>query len=71
MKSTIPLLTISVLAALALVGCNQNTPSNSTENQSTNSIVNDTNSMPDVSTNMPGTNSLPDMNTNIPASTNQ
>jgi hypothetical protein len=71
MKLTIPLLTISVLAALSLVGCNQNTPSNSTENQSTNSILNDTNSMPDVSTNMPATNSLPDMNTNIPASTNQ
>jgi hypothetical protein len=71
MKSTIPLLTISVLAALAMVGCTQNTPSNSTENQPTNSIVNDTNSMSDVSTNNPATNSLPDMNTNIPASTNQ
>jgi hypothetical protein len=71
MKSTIPLLTVSILAALALMGCNQNTPSNSTENQSTNSIVKDTNSMPDVSTNNPATNSLPDINTNIPVSTNQ
>jgi hypothetical protein len=71
MKSTIPLLTISVVAAFALVGCSQNTPSNSTENQSTNSSVNDTNGMPNVSTKMPATNSLPDMNTNMPASTNQ
>jgi hypothetical protein len=70
MKSKIPLLTISVLAALALVGCNQNTPSSSTGTQATNSSVGDTNSLPDVSTNMPATNSLPDVNTNVPAGTN-
>jgi hypothetical protein len=63
MKSIIPLLAIPVLAAFALVGCNQNTP--------TNSATSDTNSMIGVNTNMPATNSLPDMNTNVPTSTNQ
>jgi hypothetical protein len=59
MKSIVPLLAIPVLAALALVGCNQNTPSNSG--------MSDAGSI----TNMPATNSLPDINTNTPASTNQ
>jgi outer membrane PBP1 activator LpoA protein len=67
MKSIIPLLAIPVLAAFVLVGCNQNTPSNSTGSQSTNASMNDAGSL----TNMPATNSLPDMNTNMPASTNQ
>jgi hypothetical protein len=58
MKSIIPLLAIPVLAALALVGCNQNSPSNSTDAQSTNSSSSDT-------------NSVPSLNTNMPASTNQ
>ena len=71
MKSTITLLAITVLAAFALVGCNQNTPGNSTDVQSTNSSASDTNDMTTVTTNMPATNSLPDMNTNIPATTNQ
>jgi len=71
MKLTIPLLTISVLAALSLVGCNQNTPSNSTENQSTNSSLSDAGSISGGTTTAPSTNSLPDMNTNMPASTNQ
>jgi hypothetical protein len=71
MKSIIPFLAIPVLAAFALVGCNQNTPSNSTGNQSTNSNMSDANSVPGGFTNMPATNGLPNMNTNIPASTNQ
>jgi hypothetical protein len=71
MKSIIPLLAITVLAALALVGCNQNSPSNSTDMQSTNSSVSDTNSIIGGTTNMPATNNLPDVNTNMPASTNQ
>jgi predicted small secreted protein len=84
MKSTITLLAITVLAAFALVGCNQNTPSNSTDAQSTNSSMSDaggavvgttnmpaTNSLPDVNTNSPATVVLPDTNTNMPANTNQ
>jgi hypothetical protein len=65
MKSIIPLLAIPVLVTLALVGCDQNTSSNSANAQSTNS------SMSDGTTNMPATNNLPDVNTNTPASTNQ
>jgi hypothetical protein len=71
MKSIITLLTITLLGAFALVGCNQNPPSNSTGSQSTNSGASDTSSIPGGFTNMPATNSLPDMNTNVPASTNQ
>jgi len=84
MKSMIPLLAITILATLALVGCNQSSPDNSTNAQSTNSSLSDTNgpiggttnmtatnSLPEINTNTPATNSLPDVNTNIPASTNQ
>jgi predicted small secreted protein len=71
MKSTITLLAITVLAAFALVGCNQNTSVNPTDMQSTNSSASDTNDMTGGTTNMPATNSLPDMNTNMPATTNQ
>jgi hypothetical protein len=80
MKSINPLLAIPVLAVLALVGCNQNTPSSSTDTSSTNSSMGDAsgttggttnlsaiNSVPDINTNMPATNSLPDINTNTPA----
>jgi outer membrane PBP1 activator LpoA protein len=70
MKSIIPLLAISVLAALALAGCNKNAPSNSADMQSTNSGTSDTNGMTGGNTNMPATNSLPGMNTNTPAGTN-
>jgi hypothetical protein len=70
MKSIIPLLAITLLAALALVGCNQNAPSNSTDMQSTNSSASDTNAMTGGNTNMPATNSLPDMNSNTTAGTN-
>jgi len=71
MKSIIPFLIIPVLAAFVLVGCNKNTPSNSTGTQFTNSNIIDTSGISGGITNMPATNSLPDMNTNIPASTNQ
>jgi hypothetical protein len=73
MKSIIPLLAIPVLAAFALVGCNQNTPGNSTGTQSTNSSTSDAGSIPGGFTNTPATNSLSNtnMNTNMPASTNQ
>ena len=65
MKSIIPLSAITVLAALALVGCNQNSPSNSTETPSPNSSMGHDNGM------MNGTNNMPNMNTNMPASANQ
>ena len=71
MKSIIPLLAIPVLAAFVLVGCDQNTPSNSTGVSPTNSSMSDANSVSGGLTNMPATNGLPDMNTNMPASTNQ
>jgi hypothetical protein len=71
MKSFIPILAIPVLAAFALIGCNQNTPSNATGTQSTNSSTGDAGSIPGGFTNAPATNGLPDMNTNSPASTNQ
>jgi hypothetical protein len=71
MKPTITLLAITVLAAFALVGCNQNTPGNSTDAQSTNSSMTDTNATTGGITNMPATNSLHEMETNVPASTNQ
>jgi hypothetical protein len=70
-KSIIPLLAIPILAAFALVGCNQNTPGDSTGSQATNSSMSGVNSIPGGFTNTPATNSLPDMNTNSPASTNQ
>jgi ABC-type oligopeptide transport system substrate-binding subunit len=65
MKSFIRLSAISILAALALVGCNQ---SNSTETPSSNSKMNDANGMMSGSTNMTATNSMPNMN--MPANTN-
>lgn len=71
MKPIIPLLTITVLAALALVGCNQNIPGNSTDAQSTNSSTGNTNGLTGGITNTPAANSVPNINTNMPASTNQ
>jgi uncharacterized lipoprotein NlpE involved in copper resistance len=66
MKSIITLSAITVLAAFALVGCNQNSPSNSTDMQTTNSSASDTNAMATA------TNSIPSVpGTNMPASTNQ
>ena len=58
MKSIIPLSAITVLAALALVGCNQ---SNSTETPSSNSRMGDANGMMGGTTNMTATNSMPNM----------
>ena len=71
MKSIIQLLAIPVMAALALVGCNQNSPSNSTDAQSTNSSMSVANGTIGGITNVPATNSLPNINTNMPASPNQ
>ena len=62
MKSIIPLSAITVLAALALVGCNQNSPSNSTETPSPNSSMSHDNGMMGGTTNMPATNNMPNMN---------
>ena len=62
MKSIIPRLAIPVLAALALVGCNQNSPSNSTDTPSRNSSMNHANGMMGGTTNRPATNSMPNMN---------
>jgi hypothetical protein len=58
MKSIIALSAITALTALALVGCNQST---STETPSSNSRMSDTNSMMRGTTNMPATNSMPNM----------
>ena len=68
MKPIIPLSAITVLAALALVGCN---PSNSTETPSPNSSMNHDNGMMNGTNHMMGTNSMPNMNTNMPAGTHQ
>jgi hypothetical protein len=78
------LLVIPVLAACVLVGCNQKSPSNSTDTQTTNSSASDASSpaggatnLPvvsnpsDMNTNLPAVNSVPDINTNMPAGTNQ
>jgi uncharacterized lipoprotein NlpE involved in copper resistance len=67
MKSIMTLSAITVLAALALVGCNQNTSSSSTDTSATNSSVGGAGN---ANTNMPPTNSLPEVHTNM-ASTNQ
>jgi uncharacterized lipoprotein YbaY len=64
MKSMMPLLAISILAACALVGCNQSEPANSAGVQPTNASVADTNGMTGTITNMPSS-------TNMPASTNK
>ena len=71
MKSSIPCWTIPVLAALVLVGCSQNSPSDSTNAQSTNSGMNSANGMSGGGMNTPATNSLPNLSTNMAASTNQ
>ncbi len=83
-KSIIPLSAIAILAVFALVGCNQNSPTNSTDAQTTNSSASDASSpaggatnLPvvsnpsEINTNLPAVNSVPDINTNMPAGTNQ
>jgi hypothetical protein len=68
MKSIIPLSAITVLAALALVGCNQSNPSAPTETPSSHSRMSETNGMMGAATNMPATNNMPNMK--LPANTN-
>jgi len=63
MKSIISLSAITMMAAVAMVGCAKNSSSNSTDVPVTNSSMSDASS--------PVTNRLPDMNTNMPASTNK
>jgi hypothetical protein len=67
MKSILSLSAITALAASVLVGCNQNSPGNSTETASPNSSMNHANGMMDGATNMPATNNMPSMDTNMPA----
>jgi len=70
MKSIIPLLVIPALAAFALVGCNQNTPVDSTDTQFTNSSTS-AGITPGGSANAPATNNLPPVATNAPAGAKQ
>jgi len=70
-KSTLVLSAFTILAVLTWVGCSQNSSNSSTDTQSTNSSMSDTNGAVDATTNTPATNNLADSNTNIPASTNQ
>ena len=70
MRSIIPLLAIPALAAFALVGCNQNTPSSSTDTQSTNSSVSVAGGASSAITNAPATSGLPVVDTNTPPSVN-
>jgi hypothetical protein len=65
MKSIITLSAVTLLAALALAGCSQNTPGSSTDTPATNSSMNG------ASGTGGATNSLPNMNTNVPATTNR
>ena len=72
MKSIIPLSAITALAALVLVGCNQNSSNNSTETpDADSSMSHDNGGMMDGTTNVMPTTNMPDMNTNMPATTNQ
>ena len=71
MKRIIPLSAITFLAALALVGCNQNSPSNSTGTPSSNSSMSHDNGMMGGTTNMMPNNNMPNMNTNMPAGDHQ
>jgi len=61
MKSIIALTAIAFLGALALVGCDQNSPASSTAATATNSSMSGATS---GSANLPATNSPPDMHTN-------
>jgi hypothetical protein len=62
MKLIIPVSVVTVLAAFALVGCNQSSPTYSTETPSSNSSMSETNGMMGGTTNMPVTNRMPNMN---------
>ena len=69
MKSIITLSVITSLAALALVGCNQNNSDSSTDVPSTNAPA--VNHVPDLNTNLPASNSVPNLNTNLATGTSQ
>jgi hypothetical protein len=69
MKSIIPRLAIPALTA-ALVGCNPNSPSTSTNVQSTNSSVNYGNGIIGRTTNMPATNTSPRRDANMTGAAN-
>ena len=71
MKRIIPLSAITFLAAFALVGCNQNSPSNSTGTPSSNSSMSHDNGMMGDTTNMMPNNNMPNMKTNMPAGAHQ
>jgi len=61
MKSIITLTAITILSALALVGCDQKSSDSPTVAPATNSNMSDASS---GNTNLPATNSLPDVHTN-------
>jgi hypothetical protein len=63
-------LAISLLAALALVGCNQNNPTTSADAPSPNSSINHDNGMMAGTTNMPATNTSPHKDVNKTDSAN-
>jgi hypothetical protein len=64
MKSNLTFLTITLLAAFAVVGCHQASSSDATDSSVTNSNANYTNVMSAIPTN------LPDMTTNTLTGTN-
>jgi hypothetical protein len=69
MKSIIRLSAITILAAFAVAGCDNNKPDDTSPVPSTNAVVSDVNSMAG-GTNTALTNAIPVMNTNLPAGTN-
>jgi ABC-type oligopeptide transport system substrate-binding subunit len=84
MKLFIPLSTVLLLAAAALVGCSPDKSTSSGDTATTSNMMSGvdrtmggttnmlaTNSLPMMNTNMPVINSVPVMNTNVPTSTNQ
>jgi len=70
MKSIIPRLAIPALIALALVGCNPNSPSTSTNAQSTNLSVSYGDGIIGGTTNMPATNTSPRRDVNMTGAAN-
>ena len=71
MKLISPAAAITVLAALALAGCNQNSPGNSTETPATNTSSSVSGVMMNGTNNIMPTNNISGLNTNMPAGTNQ
>ncbi len=58
-KSLLPLATITVLAALATLGCAQKNADKMSETPATNTAMEHANGTMDAVTNMPGTNGVP------------